>query len=113
MAESFAGCTLSASEFATARDIYARAAGDYEATITLDDERARIDMRGPKPMLMTLLDEMVERESACCQHLDFEIHETATGYRVILSVNGSQDLAGALLSESLPTLFPGATVVRR
>lgn len=105
-------CMLDADGLAAVAARYAEAAMGYVATATLDATVATVDLRGPKPALAHLLDEMVVRESGCCSHLTFDIAETATGYRVMLGTTQPEQPAQAELAEALAVLFPTAEVTQ-
>jgi hypothetical protein len=104
-------CSLSAADLAAVRERYHDAAGRYQAAARLDGEMAFIELTGDKPELRALLDEMIEREGACCPFLTFDLAETPDGFRAALGVVGGAGLEDGLLREVVDTLFPGASSI--
>jgi hypothetical protein len=105
------GCSLSPSEFTQVTAGYAEAAGRYTATAEPAEDRALIDVRGPKAPIKSLLDAMIAREADCCAHLQLVVTEIADGYRVELSVHGAPEMAAATLRRAVPAFFPNARIV--
>lgn len=110
MAVSLPRCRLSPAEYVTVTEGYARAAALYVATAVVDDDRAVVDIRGAKPQLAELIDEMIAREGQCCSHLRFAASETDDGYRVELSIPEAPGRAAPALCQTLSVLFPSATI---
>jgi hypothetical protein len=103
-------CSLSDTELARAREGYRQAAAHYGAIARFEGAAARIELRGDKPSIVALLDDMIARESGCCSHLRFEVAETTQGYGVVLSVNDLPALERPALLDALSILFPTATI---
>lgn len=101
-------CSLSASDLAAVKDRYRAAAGLYQATARISDNHADIALVGDNAPLRALLDEMVERESACCSFLRFDVTETTDGFNVRLSVIEAAGTESDILRESVAAFFPGA-----
>jgi|GEM_PF-6665912 len=103
-------CTLSAPDLAAVKERYRMAAGQYQATARIIGNTAVISLSGERAFLQALLDEMVERESACCAFLTIGVTSTQTGFDVELGLSEPIDLATGLLNESVMTLFPAARI---
>lgn len=103
------GCSLTAVQFDQVSDIYAQASTMYNATAQVGAGRANVELRGPKELLRTLLDEMVTRESGCCSHIAFEIDERANGYHVTLQM---PDQGSEAIRQAVAAFFPSALIVR-
>lgn len=104
------GCSLNEAEFARTTERYNQAAGGVSASAHFDGNVARVDLRGDKPRIAALLDDMIAREADCCAHLQFEVEETEEGYGVALSTNGIPGLERPVLADALSVLFPTAMV---
>jgi len=104
------GCSLSPAELEIVRERYAAAADDYQATIEMDDDRARVSLRGDKQRLKALLNQMIAQEAGCCSFLRFDPSETADGFLVELSIHASpnQEVPPQSLAEAVRAFFPTA-----
>jgi hypothetical protein len=109
------GCSLSPTELEMVRERYAAAASDYQATIEMDDDRARVSLRGDKQRLKTFLNQMIAQEAGCCSFLRFDPSETADGFLLELSIaaSGGPEVPPQFLAEALRAFFPTATTVSR
>lgn len=112
MSESLMGCSLSTEQYVNVTEVYARAARIYIATVEFIDDRATIDLCGPKVPIRALLDDMIAREGDCCTHFQFDVTEMGDGYRVELSVPSASEIAPAALRQAVPAFFPFATISR-
>jgi len=103
-------CSLTASDLAAVQERYRAAASQYQATVRISDDHAHISLAGDKAALGELLNEMIERESACCPFLAFNVEDTANGFDVRLGILDAPGLERGILRESVEALFSGATV---
>lgn len=113
MSNAIPRCTLDASGQADARARYTSVADRYTATVAFTDDEAWVELRGQKPELRALLDEMIAREAGCCAHIHFAFTETAGGFAGTLHVSGAPGQERSVLKATMPALFPNAAVVQR
>jgi hypothetical protein len=105
-------CTLNATELAAVQDGYRTAASHYRATARIGNDRAEVTLTGDKTTLRPFLSELVERESACCSFLTFEIDETADGFDICIRTDDADQLGHGILSESVAIFFPTASTTQ-
>ncbi len=110
MTTALPGCVLTATEIAEVQQLYASLGTQFSASAELRGERAYVDISGEKGAIKTALDDMIPREADCCAHIQFEMSEAEDGYRVILSVPDSPEIARAALRVAVPTFFPYASL---
>ena len=111
MRSELTSCSLSSTELEIVRQRYAAAASNYQATIQMDDRRARVSLQGDKQQLKAFLNEMIAREAGCCSFLRFDRTETADGFLVELSIDdsGGPEVSPQFLADALRAFFPAAT----
>lgn len=112
MSTLLAGCNLNENDLAEVAAHYARAAAHYQAVVRYDRDGADLDLHGDKAKLAALLRQMIAREGQCCTHLQFDLTETAHGYRVELRSIGSREGMTASLRDVVGVLFPAAMDLR-
>jgi hypothetical protein len=115
VSDQLTGCSLSPAELEIVRGRYAAFVRDYQATIQMDDHRARVSLRGDKKKLRAFLSELIAQEAGCCSFLRFDRAETADGFLVEVSIHDSQEPEGEqrFLAEALRAFFPAAATVSR